>query len=103
MGCGPRDTVNRLSCALALLWLLAGGNAAAGSILFIGNSFTYDQGSALRFYRGDTLTHLNGEGIGGVPALFKSFTDKWVLPMMCFSRRTPQSGSTGMWTTNCTE
>jgi hypothetical protein len=44
------------------------------SVLFIGNSFTYGDGSAVRFYRSSTVTDLNNEGIGGVPALFKSFT-----------------------------
>jgi hypothetical protein len=48
--------------------------AAAGtSILFIGNSFTYGWGSPVRFYRAATVTDLNGEGIGGVPALFRVF------------------------------
>lgn len=46
------------------------------SALFIGNSFTYGYGSAARFYRADSVTDLNNEGIGGVPALFKSFTDQ---------------------------
>ena len=58
---------------LVLSCLLADG-AAAGSILFVGNSFTYGQGSAVRSYRATTVTDLNGEGIGGVPALFKYFT-----------------------------
>ena len=44
------------------------------SILFVGNSFTFGSGSAVRFYRADSVTDLNSEGIGGVPALFKSFT-----------------------------
>ena len=44
------------------------------SILFIGNSFTFGAGSPVRFYRADTVTDLNSEGIGGVPALFKAFT-----------------------------
>jgi hypothetical protein len=30
----------------------------------------------VRFYRADTVTDLNSEGIGGVPALFKSFTQQ---------------------------
>jgi len=48
--------------------------AVAGpSLLFIGNSFTFAAGSPVRFYRADTVTDLNGEGTGGVPALFKSF------------------------------
>lgn len=49
---------------------------AATSVLFIGNSFTYGHGSALRFYRADTVRDLNREGQGGVPALFKSFTQQ---------------------------
>ena len=56
---------------------LSGMAAAAGtSVLFIGNSFLYGYGSAVRFYRADTVTDLNNEGIGGVPALFKSFTQQ---------------------------
>ncbi len=54
-------------------WLFA-GNALAGSILFIGNSFTFAYGSPVRYYRPDTVTDLNSGGQGGVPALFKSFT-----------------------------
>ena len=30
----------------------------------------------MRFYRPDTVTDLNGDGQGGVPALFKSFTEQ---------------------------
>ena len=52
------------------------GQAAGTSILFVGNSFTFGSGSAARFYRADTVTDLNNEGIGGVPALFKSFTQQ---------------------------
>jgi hypothetical protein len=47
--------------------------AASTSILFIGNSFTYGWGSPVRFYRAKTVTDLNDEGIGGVPALFRVF------------------------------
>ena len=46
------------------------------SVLFVGNSFTFGSGSAVRFYRAGTVTDLNSEGIGGVPALFKSFADQ---------------------------
>jgi hypothetical protein len=45
-------------------------------ILFIGNSFTFAAGSPVRFYRAGTVTDLNDEGVGGVPALFKSFADQ---------------------------
>lgn len=46
------------------------------SVLFVGNSFTFGYGSAVKFYRAETVTDLNNEGIGGVPALFKSFADQ---------------------------
>ena len=61
---------------IAAVVLGAGGvvAAAGSSALFIGNSFTYAWGSPVRFYRANTVTDLNGEGIGGVPALFKVFT-----------------------------
>ncbi|HEY2679492.1 MAG TPA: SGNH/GDSL hydrolase family protein [Steroidobacteraceae bacterium] len=61
-----------LTCGL----LLVSGGAVAGSILFIGNSFTFGYGSAVRYYRADSVTDLNGGGQGGVPALFKSFTSQ---------------------------
>jgi hypothetical protein len=56
--------------------LFASAADAATSILFIGNSFTYAHFSPARFYRPDTVTDLNGEGQGGVPALFKCFTQQ---------------------------
>lgn len=62
--------------------LLIGVTLAAGAVqaqtatkvLFIGNSFTFGGGSPVRVYRPHTVTDLNGEDTGGVPALFKSFT-----------------------------
>lgn len=59
--------------------IVATGAALAQSgprILFVGNSFTFASGSPVRFYRADTVTDLNNEGIGGVPALFKSFVQQ---------------------------
>src|SRR3954469_16057695 len=66
------------SALLAALTILMGTTAAAAgtSVLFIGNSFLFGSGSAVRFYRADTVTDLNHEGVGGVPALFKSFTQQ---------------------------
>jgi hypothetical protein len=69
----------RIPSAAALIALLTAGLSSAAaqagpSILFIGNSFTFGAGSAVQFYRSNTVTDLNDEGIGGVPALFKSFT-----------------------------
>ena len=52
--------------------------AAATSILFVGNSYTYGDpaGAAplVKSYRPDLVKDLNGTGIGGVPALFKAMT-----------------------------
>jgi hypothetical protein len=70
---------------MKLVWIFVAGlvtalNVAAAesrpSILFIGNSFTYAHFSPVRFYRSDTVTDLNGGGVGGMPALFKSFTQQ---------------------------
>ncbi len=69
----------RLASILAatLIFTLSAADARAGtSVLFIGNSFTYGMGSAVRFYRADTVTDLNNEDIGGMPALFESFTEQ---------------------------
>jgi hypothetical protein len=68
--------------AVALVALTVGSAEAQQprTILFIGNSFTFGSGSAVRFWRANTVTDLNGDGIGGVPALFKSFTDQVGLP-----------------------
>jgi hypothetical protein len=62
-----------VGCALLFA---AATSSAAERVLFIGNSFTFGAGSPVRFYRNDTVTDLNDEGIGGVPALFKSFADQ---------------------------
>jgi hypothetical protein len=62
---------------LALAAVLSGGApAAAETILFIGNSFTYGAHSPVWRYRAETVTDLNGDGVGGVPALFKLFTQE---------------------------
>lgn len=71
--------MKRIAIALiGLLVIVSGdtGAAAARSVLFVGNSFLFGSGSAVRFYRANTVTDLNDEGIGGVPALFKSFTQQ---------------------------
>src|SRR6478752_3239997 len=70
---------------MKFVWIFVAGlmtalNVAAAeprpSILFIGNSFTYAHFSPVRFYRAETVTDLNGGGVGGMPALFKSFTQQ---------------------------
>ncbi len=72
-----RTTMRSFASAAGVILALGTTAAAAGtSVLFIGNSFLFGSGSAVRFYRADTVTDLNHEGIGGVPALFKSFTQQ---------------------------
>jgi hypothetical protein len=70
---------------MRLVWIVAmsalfAPNAAYAqartSVLFIGNSFIFAANSPVRFYRADTVTDLNNEGIGGVPALFTSFAQQ---------------------------
>ncbi len=67
-----------LAAGAAAAWLLLQSTpAAAGtSILFIGNSFTYGALATVQTYAAGTVTDLNGGGIGGVPALFKAFTQQ---------------------------
>jgi hypothetical protein len=60
--------------ALALAAALAA--QAPKTILFIGNSFTFGADSDAMTYRKDSVTDLNGDGMGGVPALFKRFADE---------------------------
>jgi len=66
-----------LTLVAGVVLALSVAEAQSGtSILFIGNSFTFAANSPVRFYRADTVTDLNNEGNGGVPALFKSFTQQ---------------------------
>ncbi|WP_209308618.1 DUF4886 domain-containing protein [Sphingomonas corticis] len=48
--------------------------AATRTIVFVGNSFTFGALTPVERFRADTVTDLNGTGVGGVPALFKAFT-----------------------------
>lgn len=62
-----------------MIAILAAAAVAASqprSILFIGNSFTFGAMSDVMTYRKDSVTDLNGDGMGGVPALFKRFADE---------------------------
>jgi hypothetical protein len=68
--------VSALAAALILATAMVGHAADGGSILFVGNSFTFGSGSAVHYYRNNTVTDLNNEGVGGVPALFKVFTEQ---------------------------
>jgi hypothetical protein len=46
------------------------------TVLFVGNSFTFGASSEVWRYRPDSVEDLNGTGVGGVPALFKRFSDE---------------------------
>lgn len=77
----PLDRVGAYAGALAATVLAFGlqcAPASASSILFVGNSFTYGAAAGgpnlVQPYGSGTVTDLNGTGVGGVPALFKSFT-----------------------------
>lgn len=60
----------------ALLSFSPAAERAPEKILFVGNSFTFGAGSAARYYRAETVTDLNGDKQGGVPALFKAFANQ---------------------------
>src|SRR5262245_15197540 len=59
--------------ALAMAGGVRAHSDAARSILFVGNSFTFGAGSPVQRFHPERVTDLNKEGIGGVPALFKTF------------------------------
>jgi hypothetical protein len=76
-GIEPMPTKVIAVVVAGLILMLGGlGSAAAPSVLFIGNSFTFGEGSPVHFYRADSVADLNGEGIGGMPALFRSFANQ---------------------------
>jgi lysophospholipase L1-like esterase len=77
---------------LMLILLCAAEKSVAGSILFIGNSFTFGYGSPVRYYRAESVTDLNGAAQGGVPALFKSFTVEAGLSYEVFLETEPGVG-----------
>lgn len=70
-----------LASALALAAVTAQAQAqpqtpSRQTILFVGNSYTFGPGSAAWKFRPQSVTDLNGQGTGGLPALFKAFTQK---------------------------
>jgi hypothetical protein len=70
----PMKFVSTVAATVILALGPVSAQSVGTSVLFVGNSFTFGFGSPVRFYRADTVADLNSEGIGGVPALFKSFT-----------------------------
>lgn len=57
----------------ALAALLVAAPVSAKSILFVGNSFTFGADSQVMTWNAMSVTDLNRDGVGGVPALFKRF------------------------------
>lgn len=51
-------------------------HAPPRTILFVGNSFTFGALSDAMTYRRDSVSDLNGDGMGGAPAMFKRFADQ---------------------------
>ena len=62
------------TAAITLALLSMADAAGADTVLFVGNSFTFGALSPVWKYHADTVTDLNGGGVGGVPAVFKTFT-----------------------------
>ncbi|WP_245941895.1 DUF4886 domain-containing protein [Sphingomonas gilva] len=88
----------RAMLALAAAATLIGAHPApAPTILFVGNSFTFGALSAVWKYRADTVTDLNGHGVGGVPALFKLFAEQAGLDYQVSLETSPGAGLEWHW------
>jgi hypothetical protein len=59
----------------ALASTVVAAEAPPVRLLFLGNSFMFGSGSSVRYFRPGTVTDLNQAGVGGVPAVFKAFTE----------------------------
>ncbi|QYE34569.1 PEP-CTERM sorting domain-containing protein [Polymorphobacter sp. PAMC 29334] len=71
-----RRCVSRIASMLLLCMMISGSPAPGRTILFVGNSFTFGANSPVMRYHPERVADLNREGIGGVPALFKTFVDE---------------------------
>jgi hypothetical protein len=65
----------RILACLLCAWPSA-ASARTETILFVGNSFTFGADSPVWKYRSSSVDDLNRDGVGGVPALFKLFTEE---------------------------
>jgi hypothetical protein len=88
-----------LGSVIAALALLAFGAAPvqARTLLFVGNSFTFGAYSPVMPYHADRVTDLNGEGIGGVPALFEAFAREAGLDWQVALETSPGKGLDWHW------
>jgi hypothetical protein len=66
----------RIAAFVAVSAVLLPAGADADTVLFVGNSFTFGYLSPVWHFRKDSVTDLNNEGVGGMPALFKLFTQE---------------------------
>ncbi|RXZ65919.1 SGNH/GDSL hydrolase family protein [Pelagerythrobacter rhizovicinus] len=74
---GFRPIAALVAALVALLALTSPASAGEPrTILFIGNSFTQGANSAVLRYRPESVNDLNGEGVGGIPALFARFAEQ---------------------------
>jgi hypothetical protein len=80
-----------IAMAAVLAAGLSSGAQATETILFIGNSFTYGAGASVQNFRPGSVTDLRGTNIGGVPALFKAFTEQVNLDYDVFLETQPGS------------
>ncbi len=67
------NSTRNITWLIAIALSAAASLAEAKTILFVGNSFTYGELSPVMRYKPESVTDLNGNRIGGVPALFKAF------------------------------
>jgi len=72
----PMSLARFLALLLVLLPAPILAQTRARTILFVGNSFTFGAGSPVRRYRPESVADLNGDGVGGVPALFRTFAEQ---------------------------
>lgn len=81
-----------LAFFLALFTFTTPALAKAKKVLFIGNSFTYGASASAQFYRTESITDLNKDGIGGVPAIFKALGKQAGFDFAVFAETVPGSG-----------
>lgn len=77
MSTAPRRPLHKRLLSSLLMgasMALSASIAHGETILFVGNSFTFGEGSTVKYWNAGTVTDLNQQGIGGIPALFKAFT-----------------------------
>ncbi len=94
------------SLAAMLVLLVAVASPATASpaatpprqtVLFVGNSFTFGALSPVWRYRADTVTDLNGDGVGGVPALFKLLASEMGLDYDVYLETAPGKSLAWHW------